>query len=90
MSFPLTRFDAVSRRSFLRGAAAVGAAVIVPACSNDDSAELGTETIAARMELLSGCGLDGLLLSWIEYEPGIRRFAAEVEPLLAAKGLRSA
>ncbi len=25
MSFPLTRFDAVSRRSFLRGAAAVGA-----------------------------------------------------------------
>lgn len=50
MSFPLTRFDAVSRRSFLRGAAAVGAAVIVPACSNDDSAELGTETIAARTD----------------------------------------
>ncbi len=48
MSFPLTRFDAVSRRSFLRGAAAVGAAVVVPACSNGDSAELGTETIATR------------------------------------------
>ncbi|MEZ5075906.1 MAG: LLM class flavin-dependent oxidoreductase [Solirubrobacterales bacterium] len=45
-------------------------------------------TIAERMEVLSGCGLDGLLLSWIEYEPGIRRFAAEVAPLLAQKGLR--
>ena len=48
MSFPLTRFDAVSRRHFLRGAAALGAAVAVPACSNGDSAELGTETIATQ------------------------------------------
>ncbi|MBS1888545.1 MAG: LLM class flavin-dependent oxidoreductase [Actinobacteria bacterium] len=46
------------------------------------------ETIAARMEELSRCGLDGLLLSWIEYEPGIRRFAREVSPLLAERGLR--
>ncbi|MBN9621437.1 MAG: LLM class flavin-dependent oxidoreductase, partial [Actinobacteria bacterium] len=45
-------------------------------------------TIAARMEALADCGLDGLLLSWIEYEPGIRRFAAEVSPLLVERGLR--
>ncbi len=48
MSFPLTRFDAVSRRSFLRGAATLGAVVALPACSDGDSAELGTETIATR------------------------------------------
>lgn len=46
------------------------------------------ETIAARLEALADCGLDGLLLSWIEYEPGIRRFAAEVSPLLVERGLR--
>ena len=50
MPFPLTRFDAVSRRHFLRGAAAFSAAMVVPACSNGDSAELGTETIAPRTD----------------------------------------
>lgn len=50
MSFPLTRFAAVSRRHFLRGAAAFGAAVVVPACSNEDSGQLGTETVAPRTD----------------------------------------
>lgn len=41
MSFPLFRFEAVSRRLFLQRSALVGAAVLVPAaCSNDDQQSL--------------------------------------------------
>ena len=47
------------------------------------------ETVAQRMALLSDAGVDGMLLSWIEYAPGIRRFSAEVLPLLERRGLRA-
>jgi alkanesulfonate monooxygenase SsuD/methylene tetrahydromethanopterin reductase-like flavin-dependent oxidoreductase (luciferase family) len=47
------------------------------------------ETIARRLEAFADAGLDGVLLGWIEYEQGIRRFAAEVIPLLEARGLRA-
>lgn len=46
MTFPLPRFEAVSRRQFLARSAALGAAVLVGAgCANDDKAKLASETI---------------------------------------------
>ncbi|WP_107657330.1 LLM class flavin-dependent oxidoreductase [Nocardia suismassiliense] len=45
-------------------------------------------TIADRLTTLSAAGLDGVLLSWVDYEPGIRRFAREVLPLLESRALR--
>lgn len=41
MKFPLQRFEAVSRRQFLR-TVAIGSAVLLPACAADDSDTLGT------------------------------------------------
>lgn len=53
MSFPLTRFESVSRRQFLRRSAVLGAVVLVPgvACGNNDKQALsgdsgGTTTVA--------------------------------------------
>jgi alkanesulfonate monooxygenase SsuD/methylene tetrahydromethanopterin reductase-like flavin-dependent oxidoreductase (luciferase family) len=46
------------------------------------------ETIAARLQMLSDAGLDGLLISWFDYAGGLRHFAAEVMPLLEERGLR--
>jgi alkanesulfonate monooxygenase SsuD/methylene tetrahydromethanopterin reductase-like flavin-dependent oxidoreductase (luciferase family) len=46
------------------------------------------ETIADRLEMLSEAGVDGLLLTWFDYADGIRRFAAEVQPLLEQRALR--
>lgn len=49
---------------------------------------IGTaEDIAARLEQLSEAGLDGVLLTWVDFADGLRRFA-EVMPLLEARGLR--
>ncbi len=44
MTFPLPRFEAVSRRQFLR-TAALGAVVVLPACGADDSRVLGREPL---------------------------------------------
>lgn len=44
--------------------------------------------IAGDMAKLSAVGLDGALLSWPRYEEGLRRFVAEVLPLLEQAGLR--
>lgn len=44
--------------------------------------------IADELQKLSGVGLDGVLLSWPRYEEGIRRFIAEVLPLMEQQGLR--
>jgi alkanesulfonate monooxygenase SsuD/methylene tetrahydromethanopterin reductase-like flavin-dependent oxidoreductase (luciferase family) len=44
--------------------------------------------IVARLELLSGCGIDGILLTFVDYEVGMARFTEEVLPLLEATGLR--
>lgn len=50
---------------------------------------LGTaEDIAARLERVSRCGFDGLLLVWMDFQNGIRRFNKEVLPLLEQAGLR--
>jgi dimethylsulfone monooxygenase len=45
------------------------------------------EDIAARLDLLAGAGLDGALLTWVDFVDGLLRFA-EVMPLLEARGLR--
>jgi dimethylsulfone monooxygenase len=50
---------------------------------------LGTaHDIAAKLERVSRCGLDGLLLVWMDVQNGIRRFNRDVLPLLEQAGLR--
>ncbi len=44
--------------------------------------------IVDDMEMLCSAGVDGILLSWPAYIDGMRRFQAEVYPLLCEKGLR--
>lgn len=52
------------------------------------SALIGTaKDIAARLDQLSGAGLDGVLLTWVDFVDGLQRFT-EVMPLLEARGLR--
>jgi FMNH2-dependent dimethyl sulfone monooxygenase len=50
---------------------------------------LGTATdITARLERLSTTGIDGVLMIWMDFQGGIRRFNTEVVPLLVQAGLR--
>ncbi len=50
---------------------------------------IGTaERIAERLRMLSDAGLDGVLLTWIDYDDGIRRFNRDVLPLLEQMELR--
>src|SRR3546814_831258 len=44
--------------------------------------------IAARLEMLSQAGLDGVLYTWVDYLDGIERFNRQVLPLLEQAGLR--
>lgn len=46
------------------------------------------ETIADSLQTLSNAGVDGVLMTWVDYADGMRRFAAEVLPLLEDRGLR--
>lgn len=46
------------------------------------------ETIARRIAMLADCGIDGSLLTWVEYVKGIESFAADVLPILNTMGLR--
>jgi FMNH2-dependent dimethyl sulfone monooxygenase len=46
------------------------------------------EQITDRLNLLSGAGIDGVLLGWVGFEDGIRRLIAEVLPMLVQAGLR--
>ena len=46
------------------------------------------DQIAEKLKVLSDCGLDGILLSWIDYEEGMRSFTADVLPRLVQMGLR--
>ena len=46
------------------------------------------EAIADRLQMLSDCGLDGILLTFVDYAKGMAQFAAAVSPLLEAAGLR--
>ncbi|MBP0496069.1 LLM class flavin-dependent oxidoreductase [Pararoseomonas indoligenes] len=43
--------------------------------------------IALRLEQLSDAGLDGVLLTWVDFADGLRRFE-EAMPLLEGRGLR--
>jgi len=53
------------------------------------SALVGTaDDIAARLDELSEAGLDGVLLTWVDFADGLARFA-EVMPMLEARGLRA-
>ena len=47
------------------------------------------ERIAERLEMLSGAGLDGILLTWVDPVDGIERFARDVLPLMERAGLRT-
>jgi FMNH2-dependent dimethyl sulfone monooxygenase len=46
--------------------------------------------IAERLAGLSDAGLDGVLLTWVDYADGLARFNADVLPLLEQAGLRGA
>src|SRR5439155_8605987 len=47
------------------------------------------ETIAGRLAMLSAAGIDGVLLTWLDYAAGLRRFTAEILPLLEERELRA-
>ncbi|MBX9605928.1 MAG: LLM class flavin-dependent oxidoreductase [Gammaproteobacteria bacterium] len=49
---------------------------------------LGTpRTVAARIdEIAADTGIDGMLFSWPDFVPGVRRFGEEVLPLLTCRG----
>ena len=50
---------------------------------------LGTaEDIVAKLESMARRGIDGLLLVWMDFQNGIRRFSREVLPLMEQAGLR--
>ena len=44
--------------------------------------------IAERLARASRCGIDGVLLVWMDYQNGVRQFNAHVLPLLEAMELR--
>jgi len=46
------------------------------------------QDVAGKLERISQCGVDGLLLVWMDFQSGIRRFNREVLPLLERSGLR--
>ena len=44
--------------------------------------------VADQLEALSELGIDGVLLSWFDFEDGLKRFNEGVMPLLERRGLR--
>lgn len=58
MNFPLQRFEAVSRRQFLR-TVAIGSAVLLPACAADDSDTLGTVRVGDSDDATGDANGDG-------------------------------
>jgi dimethylsulfone monooxygenase len=47
------------------------------------------QEVAERLAVLSDVGLDGVLLTWVDYADGLARFTADVLPLLEQAGLRA-
>jgi hypothetical protein len=41
-----------------------------------------------HLEMLTEAGVDGVCLSWLDYNSGIKQWNAEVMPLLEKAGLR--
>ncbi|MDP9896860.1 alkanesulfonate monooxygenase SsuD/methylene tetrahydromethanopterin reductase-like flavin-dependent oxidoreductase (luciferase family) [Variovorax boronicumulans] len=51
---------------------------------------LGTaQDIASTLSMISEAGVDGVLLTWMDYEGGLKQFGDTVMPLLEKTGLRS-
>ena len=51
---------------------------------------VGTATdIADQLEALSESGIDGILLSWFDFENGVKKFSETVLPILEQRGLRA-
>lgn len=48
-----------------------------------------SETIAQRLEMLSDAGIDGVLLTWLDYDAGLSNFTGDVLPRLEKAGLRA-
>ena len=48
------------------------------------------DEIAATMQMLSDCGVDGTLLTWVDYKDGLAEFAETVLPRIEQAGLRQA
>ena len=46
------------------------------------------EVVADRLHMLADAGLDGVLLTWVDYVDGLDRFNTGVMPLLERRGLR--
>ncbi len=46
------------------------------------------EEVANAMAALSAAGIDGLLLTWLDYDDGLTRLAKDVLPRLEKAGLR--
>lgn len=46
------------------------------------------DQITTRLEMLSSAGIDGVLLGWVGFEDGMRRWIDGVSPLLVQAGLR--
>jgi alkanesulfonate monooxygenase SsuD/methylene tetrahydromethanopterin reductase-like flavin-dependent oxidoreductase (luciferase family) len=44
--------------------------------------------VADQLEALTDLGIDGVLLSWFDFEDGLKRFSEGVMPLLERRGLR--
>ncbi|MEJ2871347.1 LLM class flavin-dependent oxidoreductase [Actinomycetospora sp. OC33-EN08] len=47
------------------------------------------ERIAERLEMLSAAGIEGALLTWVDYDAGLAAFTEDVLPRLERAGLRS-
>jgi len=47
------------------------------------------EQVVEQMLAVSDAGLDGLLISWVDYGEGLERFTAEIQPLMVEAGLRA-
>ncbi|MDL5158258.1 LLM class flavin-dependent oxidoreductase [Actinomycetospora termitidis] len=47
------------------------------------------ERIAERLEMLSAAGIEGALLTWVDYDAGLDAFTHEVLPRLERAGLRA-
>lgn len=48
------------------------------------------DEITDTLKMLSDCGVDGALLTWVDYKDGLTRFQADVLPRLVQAGLRKA
>lgn len=59
------------------------------AAGGGDVQLVGTPShIAVKLQELSDAGLDGILLTWVDFVDGMSRFNREVMPLLERRGLR--